>query len=146
MLRIDASLLPVVTDLERGLRELGVPFSVVGALVPELLLEARPPRMTNDADVVVVVDSLGAFEALKDRLAGYGFVRTPVPHRLQHTTGGLLDVLPYSQALTPDGRLRFEDGITFNAAGLGHVVPNAVRTTVEGGPSSLWRPFLCTRC
>jgi len=31
--------LPVLSDLDRGLRELGVPFAIVGALVPELLLE-----------------------------------------------------------------------------------------------------------
>lgn len=135
MPRIDASLLPVVVDLERGLRELGIAFGVVGALVPELLLEARPPRMTNDADVMVVVESLGEFEALQERLAEYGFTRTRVPHRLQHTTGGLLDVLPYSAALAPDGRLQFEDGLVFNMAGFSHIVPNAVRANVEGGPT-----------
>ena len=43
MPRIEPSLVPVVTDLERGLRELGIPFGIVGALVPELLLDARPP-------------------------------------------------------------------------------------------------------
>ena len=42
MPRIEPGLVPVVTDLERGLRELGIPFAVVGALVPELLLDARP--------------------------------------------------------------------------------------------------------
>ena len=39
MARIEPTLLPVVADLERGLRELGVPFGIVGALVPELLAE-----------------------------------------------------------------------------------------------------------
>ena len=53
MSRIEPTLVPVVTDLERGLRELGIPFGIVGALVPELLLDARPARMTNDADVTV---------------------------------------------------------------------------------------------
>lgn len=42
MARIDPTLLPIVVDLERGLRALGVPFGIVGALVPELLLDARP--------------------------------------------------------------------------------------------------------
>ena len=31
MPRIEPSLVPVVTDLERGLRELGIPFAIVGA-------------------------------------------------------------------------------------------------------------------
>ena len=49
MSRIEPTLVPVVTDLDRGLRELSIPFAIVGALVPELLLDARPARMTNDA-------------------------------------------------------------------------------------------------
>ena len=97
MPRIEPGLVPVVTDLERGLRELGIPFGVVGALVPELLLDARPHRMTNDADVTVVIESLADFEALKTRLGDYGFTRTRVPHRMHHRDGGLLDILPYSE-------------------------------------------------
>ena len=62
MQRIEPALVPVVTDLERGLRELSIPFGIVGALVPELLLDARPARMTNDADVTVVVQSIADFE------------------------------------------------------------------------------------
>ena len=83
MPRIEPSLIPVVTDLERGMRELGIPFAIVGALVPELLLEARPRRMTNDVDVTVTVANIADFNALKDRLAAYGFTRTRVPHRMQ---------------------------------------------------------------
>jgi predicted nucleotidyltransferase len=135
MPRIDPNLLRVLTDLARGLRELGVPFAVVGALVPELLLEARPSRMTNDADVTVIVDSLVAFESLKDRLSGYGFARTGVPHRLKHHEGGLVDVLPFSEALAPDGRLQFDEGVVFNMAGFSHVVPSAVSITLDRGLS-----------
>lgn len=69
MPRLEPAILPVVADLERGLRTLGVQFAVVGALVPELLLDVRPARMTNDTDVTVTVQSLADFETLKDRLA-----------------------------------------------------------------------------
>lgn len=133
MRRIEPTLVPVVADVERGLRELGVPFGVVGALVPELLLDARPPRMTNDADLMVVVETLADFETLKDNLAAYGFERTNVPHRLRHTTGGLLDVLPYSESIAPDGRLKLQDGFVFNMAGFRHVLPSAIPTTLEDG-------------
>jgi predicted nucleotidyltransferase len=78
MPRIEPGLVPVVTDLERGLRELGIPFAVVGALVPELLLDVRPARMTNDADVTIVVQSLADFETLKNRLADFGLGIAPV--------------------------------------------------------------------
>ncbi len=135
MPRIEPGLVPVVTDLERGLRELGIPFGVVGALVPELLLEARPVRMTKDADVTVVVQSLAEFEMLKDRLAEFGFTRTRLPHRMQHTSGGLVDLLPFSDSIAPDGRLQLEEGFVFNMAGFGQVVPHALPTEIEGGPT-----------
>jgi predicted nucleotidyltransferase len=133
MPRIEPTLVPVVADVERGLRQLGVPFGVVGALVPELLLDVRPARLTNDADVMVIVQTLADFETLKDQLAAYGFERTRVPHRLRHTTGGLLDILPYSESIAPEGRLELQDGFVFNMAGFRYVVPSAVQTTIDGG-------------
>lgn len=135
MPRIEPSLVPVVTDLERGLRELGIPFGIVGALVPELLLDARPRRMTNDADVTVIVGNLDDFNALKDRLAAYGFTRTRVPHQMQHRDGGLVDLLPFSTTIAPDGRLELGDGVVLNMAGFSQVIPNAVSTPIEGGPN-----------
>lgn len=135
MARIEPTLLPVLADLERGLRELGVPFGIVGALVPELLLDARPARMTNDADALVVVQTLGEFDALKDELALYGFERTRVIHRMRHSSGGLLDILPYSESIAPGGRLQFDVDVVFNTAGFQYVVPHAVPTPIEGGPT-----------
>jgi len=135
MPRIEPALVPVVSDRARGLRDLGVPFGVVGALVPELLLDARPARMTNDADVAVVVASLDDFESLKDRLADYGFARTRLPHRMQHPSGGLVDLLPFSDSIAPDGRLQLQEGLVLNMAGFRHVVPNAVATMIDDGPT-----------
>ena len=133
MPRLEPAVVPVVTDLDRGLRALGVPFAVVGALVPELLLNARPTRMTNDADVTVVVDSLAEFEQLKDRLEEFGFRRTEVSHRLRHRSGGRADILPFSHALAPGGRLELQEGHVLNMAGFEQVVPSAVNAVVEGG-------------
>ena len=135
MPRIEPGLVPVVTDLERGLRELGIPFAVVGALVPELLLDVRPARMTNDADVTIVVQSLADFETLKNRLADFGFTRTRLPHRMQHRSGGLADLLPFSESIALEGRLQLEEGFVFNMAGFGQVVPNALQTVLDGGPT-----------
>ena len=135
MARIEPTLVPVLVDLDRGLRELGVPFGIVGALVPELLLEARPARMTNDADVMVVVQTLAEFDALKDQLSAYGFERTRLAHRLRHTRGGLLDILPYSESIAPGDRLQLDVDLVFNMAGFRHVVSQAVPTAIEGGPT-----------
>ena len=98
MPRVDPGLMPVVVDLERGLRELGIPFGIVGALVPELLLDVRPYRMTNDVDLAVVVEDLAGFDLLKERLADYGFARTRRLHRLDHRYGGWVDILPVNDA------------------------------------------------
>ena len=135
MPRIDPSLVPVVCDLAHGLRELEVPFGIVGALVPELLLDVRPHRMTNDVDVTVVIKGLADFDLLKDRLADYGFTRTRLPHRLQHRDGGLVDILPFSEVIAPDGYLELEKGFVLNMAGFGHVVPSAIPIPIEGGPT-----------
>jgi predicted nucleotidyltransferase len=135
MSRVEPTLVPVVTDLARGLRKLDIPFAIVGGLVPELLLDARPARMTNDADVAVVVQGLADFETLKDQLADFGFTRARLPHRLQHYSGGFVDLLPFSESIAPDGRLRLEGGVVFNLAGFGHVVPHALPTAIEGGPT-----------
>ncbi len=135
MPRIEPHLIPVVTDMARGLRDLNVPFAIVGALMPELLLGVRPARMTNDADAAVVVESAADFETLKERLATYGFSRTRAPPRLLHQSGGRLDLLPFSDALAPGGRLELEDGMVLNMAGFHHVVPNAISVTLDSGPT-----------
>ncbi len=115
--------------------ERGTSFAVVGALVPELLLDERPARMTNDADVTVILESLAAFEKLKDDLAAFGFVRTPAPHRMQHSSGGRVDILPYSKTLAPGSRLELRRGFILNMAGFEHAVPSAVPIAVDDGPT-----------
>ena len=49
MTRADPLVTGVLADLARGLRALEVEFCVIGALVPELLLDVAPRRMTKDA-------------------------------------------------------------------------------------------------
>ena len=79
MARLDPALVPAVADLARGLRSLDVPFAIVGALVPELLLEAPPAAMTNDADVTVAVASLAEFATLKSQLGTFGLRKAAPP-------------------------------------------------------------------
>jgi predicted nucleotidyltransferase len=133
MPRLEPTLLAVVADLERGLRTLGVPFAVVGALVPELLLDVRPVRMTNDADVTVTVESLADFEVLKDQLSAFCFTRTAVSHRMLHQSGGRVDILPFSNAIAPGGRLELQGNRPLNMAGFEQVVSSAIATAIDGG-------------
>ena len=90
--------------------------------------------MTNDVDLAVVVEDLAGFDLLKERLADYGFARTPRPHRLDHHHGGWVDILPVNETIARDG-LELEDRFVLNMAGFGHVVPNAVPVAIDGGPT-----------
>jgi predicted nucleotidyltransferase len=135
MARIEPRLLQIVIDLERGLRELRIPFGLVGALVPELLLSVRPYQRTNDVDVVAVVAMMRDFETLKERLGPYGFSSTRAPHQLKHRDGGRLDILPVDQDVAQGGRLSLGDGFDLNMAGFDQVVPNAIEVPLEGGPA-----------
>ena len=73
MPRVDPLVVSALSDLARGLRALQIDFCIIGALVPELLLGVTPPRLTNDADATVILDSLADFEQLKERLGEFGF-------------------------------------------------------------------------
>ena len=130
---VDPRVVEVLTDLVRGLRLLKIPFCVIGALVPELLIEAPPRRFTNDADVTVVLESLEDFDRLKTQLADFGFTAAPNrPYRLTHRSGGWCDLLPYSAALVPDGTLHLDRDLSFNMAGFDRVMANAVQVDVTG--------------
>jgi predicted nucleotidyltransferase len=87
--------------------------------------------MTNDVDVTVVVNSPAQFERLKDQLSVFGFSRTGLTYRLRHGDGGLVDLLPFSETIAPDGRLELGEGISFNMAGFGQAVPNAIQITID---------------
>ena len=130
MTRVDPLVVAALSDLARGLRALEIDFCIIGALVPELMLGVTPPRLTNDADATVVLDSLADFEQLKTRLAEFGFVPTRLPHRLTHPDGGWVDLLPYSKTLAPAGHLELARDLSFNLVGFDQVVPNAVQVSV----------------
>lgn len=116
MSNLDPNLEAVLLALVRGLKDLQVPFVVLGALVPELLLDERPAQATLDADVVVFVADLDAFERVKNQLRGF------VPDakklfRLHYERGGRADILPYSKQLAPNGVLDIQPDHHFNLAG-----------------------------
>jgi len=132
---LDPALESVVTALVRGLRALDVPFCIVGALVPELLLETKPASRTNDADVVIIVPDLAAYAEVKHGLEQkpYDFAQTTVPHRLTRRGGGIVDVIPYSEKLAPDGRLRLGPDIVMNTAGFERVIGAAIHIRLDSG-------------
>jgi predicted nucleotidyltransferase len=130
---VDPIVVAALSDLAAGLQALGVGFCVIGALVPEVLLEEPPTRRTNDAGATVVVDTLDDFERVKMQLEEFGFRRTRRPYRLTHKSGGWVDLIPSSRTLAPTGRLELSDEVTFNLAGFEMIMPNAVDVMVSPG-------------
>ena len=133
MATVDPVLEPVLTALVQRLRELDIAFCIIGALVPELLLETKPAVRTNDADAVVFVPDVAAFDALKKDLASGEFSETAVPYRLTYREAGFVDILPYSHDLAPDGILRLAPDVVMNLAGFDRILDAAVDVTLDSG-------------
>jgi predicted nucleotidyltransferase len=105
----------------------------IGAIVPELLLDVPPVLRTNDADAVVLLPTLDAFEQLKAALAQDGFAPTSQPYRLKHQSGGWVDLIPFSAALAPRGVLTLARDLSFNVAGLDLLARHALAIAVDEG-------------
>jgi predicted nucleotidyltransferase len=129
--QLDPTVEPILVALVHGLRALDVRFCVIGAIVPELLLNERPLQLTLDADVVVFVPDLQTFERVKAGLPE--FATTALPYRLQYSGGGRADILPYSRELAPDDVLRLEPDYVFNMAGFDRVLKAVIDVTLESG-------------
>jgi predicted nucleotidyltransferase len=130
---LDPSVERVLIALVQGLRALDVRFCVIGALVPELLLDEPPEQATLDADAVVFVRDLPTFERVKAGLVG--FAPTKLPFRLRYEGGGRADILPYSYELASDGVLRLDPDYVFNMTGFDRVAEAIVEVTLESGES-----------
>lgn len=130
---LDPTVEQVLIALVRGLRALDVRFCVIGALVPELLLDERPEQATFDADVVLFVRDLATFEHVKTGLTG--FSPTKFPFRLRHEGGGRADILPYSHELAPDDVLRLEPDYVFNMTGFDRVAQAVTEVRLQSGDS-----------
>jgi predicted nucleotidyltransferase len=130
---LESRLLEALRDLVRGLEISDVRFCIIGALVPQLLLDVAPKQLTKDADAVVLVNSLGDFSSVKLRLEEFRFKPTSRQIRLQHEIGVLVDILPYGHAIVHGGRLELQDGSTFNMAGFDRVFTSSLPVLVENG-------------
>ena len=130
MAHIDPHLLPMLRDLTKGLAANNVRFHLIGGLVPELQLNAAPPRLTNDADVVVTTESLSAFAEIKTMLGSFGFATTSLPYRLMHDSGGRVDLLPFGAQLLQNGKLILDADHQFNMAGFRHADESRVDVTI----------------
>lgn len=132
MSRLEPEVKEVLISLVRGLKALEVPFCIVGALVPELLLDERPAQATLDADAVVFVSDIDTFERVKKELEGF-VPDEKKPYRLHHVKGGRADILPYSEKLAPHGVLKLDSDHHFNMAGYDRVSEASTLVRLDTG-------------
>jgi len=130
-------------DLEKALRLLRdyfvakrIPFALIGALVPAVLLSTETGiRETRDADHVIKLTSWAEWEAVIADLAKLGFTqgRGEQEHRL-HYGMAEIDLIPYGVSSGPEEVLAWrKSGNRMNMAGFADVFRYAQLTEVVRG-------------
>lgn len=123
MTDVDLQLQQAVARLVRALDAIERRYCLIGALVPRYLMLVPPPERTRDVDVVVEAGSLADVERLVHDLLARGYADVVSPLRFRDEAGVLVDVIPYSDALAPEGRLRLPGDIELGAEGFSHLIP-----------------------
>lgn len=130
-------------DLEKALRLLrdyfeqkGIPFALVGALVPALLLSSEAgTRETRDADHVIKLTSWAEWEVIIADLVKLGCRqgRGEQEHRLYYGTAEI-DLIPYGITTGPEEVLVWrKSGNQMNMTGFSDVFQHARQTEITPG-------------
>ena len=133
MTDIDPHLQGAIVRLVLALESMDRRYCLIGALVPRFLMLVPPPQRTRDVDVVVDVGSIQDVEQLTRDLRSRGYADVAPPMRFRDESGVLVDVIPYSDALAPEGRLSLPGGIELGAEGFAHLIHHAVRVELVPG-------------
>ncbi|MCP3670583.1 MAG: hypothetical protein GY814_09140 [Gammaproteobacteria bacterium] len=104
---VDPNTLALLQSVAGAAQYLGIPFFVIGATARDLVLHhcygAKITRATQDLDFAIQVSNWSAFETLKANLLASGFSETKMPHRLNTTRGGWIDLVPFGP-VSDDGK------------------------------------------
>lgn len=99
--------------LSRVLSQEGRRFVLIGATVPQILLDSREGsggRETKDVDAVAEADSWEDFSRVRDRLQQEGFHPGRVAHELWLDDDVRIDLIPFGPALIEQDHLSWPDG------------------------------------
>lgn len=125
-LKLDALDLQLLSDLLRVLNSAGQPCFLIGAGARRLTMDDRweltGARATLDWDFAVRVASWSAWQALRDRLTsgpGAAFHVTNHAHRLRHTCGRPIDLVPFGELESAPGRITWPDGTEMSVHAFG---------------------------
>lgn len=98
----------------RVLTQLGRKFVLIGATVPQILLDFRQEpgagsRETRDLDALVEAHSWEDFARIRERLVEEGFEQGRVLHELWLNKEVQIDLIPYGAGLVEEDRLTWPD-------------------------------------
>ena len=127
--KIEGDLAAALPLLHNYFEQKQIPFALIGALVPAILLPSQiGVRETRDADHVIRVSSWADWETVIADLVTIGFVRSrnEQEHRLHYRTAEV-DLIPYGIANGPDEVLVWrKSGNRMNLAGFLDIFKHAV--------------------
>lgn len=136
MPRIEGDLAEALRLLRDYFERRQIPFALVGALVPALLLSSQiGVRETRDADHVISLQSWAAWDAVIADLEKLRFVRGrgEQEHRLYYRTAEI-DLIPFGISDGPDDVLIWpKSGNRMNLAGFGDVFRYSTAIEVTPG-------------
>lgn len=134
--KIESDLAEALTLLHNYFEQTRIPFALIGALVPALLLSSEMGvRETRDADHVIKLSSWEDWETVIADLVTLGFVRgrSEQEHRLHYRTAEI-DLIPYGIASGPDEVLVWrKSGNRMNLAGFSDVFEHAMPIEIAKG-------------
>ena len=136
MPKIEGDLAKALTLLHNYFEQKGIPFALVGALVPAILLSSEiGARETRDADHVIKLSSWAEWETVIADLVKLGFIRGrgEQEHRLHYRTAEV-DLIPYGITNGPDDVLVWKkSGNQMNMTGFADVFLHAKPVEVIRG-------------
>ena len=141
MTDVDPQLRDAVVRMVRALESMQRRYCLIGALVPRFLMSVPPAQRTRDVDVVVDARSIQDVEQLTRDLHLRGYVDVAPPMRFRDESGVLVDVIPYSDALAPDGRLTLPGDVLLGTEGFAHLIQHAVHVDLAPGLKAAMAPL-----
>jgi len=121
---IDSKVIGALRVLTQVLTDDGRSFVLIGALVPQLLIDLRqgresPGRVTRDADAAVTAANWEDFDQMRGRLFKTGFQQGAAPHEFLWSEEVRIDLIPFGPGLIEQDRLTWPGtGIVMNTLGI----------------------------
>lgn len=136
MVRIEGDLERALKRLRNYFAEKNIPFALVGALVPALLLSSEVgARETRDADHVIKLTSWADWEAVIADLVGLGFkCKAGQPEHRLYYGNAEIDLIPYGITDGPEEVLVWRNsGNQMNLTGFSDVFRCTIQTEITEG-------------